>query len=50
MKPGITMRIARPTDNLARIAEMYSKGLGFAVLAQFRDHQGFDGGYSGASP
>jgi hypothetical protein len=39
----LTMRVARPTDNLAEIAEMYAKGLGFAVLAEFRDHRGFDG-------
>ena len=37
------MRVARPTDNLALIAEMYAKGLGFAVLAQFEVHRGFDG-------
>ena len=37
------MRVARPTDNLAAIAEMYTKGLGFTVLAQFQDHEGFDG-------
>jgi hypothetical protein len=43
MKPGSTMRVARPTDNLAAIAEMYAKGLGFAVLAEFKDHRGFDG-------
>jgi hypothetical protein len=43
MKPDLTMRVARPTDNLAEIAEMYAKGLGFAVLAEFRDHRGFDG-------
>jgi len=43
MKPGATMRVARPTDNLAAIAEMYAKGLGFAVLAEFKDHRGFDG-------
>ena len=43
MKPGLTMRVARPTDNLAEIAEMYAKGLGFAVLAEFKDHRGFDG-------
>ena len=35
--------MARPTDNLAVIAEMYAKGLGFAVLAEFKDHRGFDG-------
>jgi hypothetical protein len=43
VKPGSTMRVARPTDNLAAIAEMYAKGLGFTVLAQFEDHRGFDG-------
>ncbi len=43
MKPGSTMRVARPTDNLAAIAEMYAKGLGFAVLAEFKDHRGVDG-------
>jgi hypothetical protein len=35
MKPGPTMRVVRPTDNLAAIAEMYAKGLGFDVLAEF---------------
>ena len=43
MKPGWSIRVARPTDNLAAIAEMYGKGLGFAVLAEFKDHRGFDG-------
>jgi hypothetical protein len=43
MKPGSTMRVARPTDNLAAIAKMYAKGLGFDVLAEFEDHRGFDG-------
>ncbi len=43
MKPGSTIRVARPTDNLAALAEMYAKGLGFAVLAEFKDHRGFDG-------
>ena len=43
MKPGSTMRVARPTDNLAAIAAMYAKGLGFAVLSEFNDHRGFDG-------
>ena len=37
------MRVARPTDNLAAIAEMYARGLGFDVLAAFKDHRGFDG-------
>jgi hypothetical protein len=37
------MRVARPTDNLAEIAEMYAKGLGFTILGEFQDHRGFDG-------
>jgi hypothetical protein len=47
MKPGSTMRVVRPTDNLATIAEMYAKGLGFDVLAEFEDHRGFDGAILG---
>ena len=43
MNPGRTMRVARPTDNLPVVAEMYAKGLGFTVLAEFADHDGFDG-------
>ena len=43
MQQGHTMRVARPTDNLAAIADMYAKGLGFTVLAEFADHEGFDG-------
>ena len=37
MNPGSVMRVARPTDRLAAIAEMYEKGLGVRVLAQFKD-------------
>ena len=47
MKPGLTMRVARPTDNLAGITGMYVKGLGFTVLAQFTEHEGFDGAILG---
>jgi hypothetical protein len=43
MKSNTTLRVARPTDNLMAIAEMYAKGLGFTVLARFEDHGGFDG-------
>jgi hypothetical protein len=43
MKPGATLRVARPTDNLAAIAAMYARGLGFTVLTEFTDHCGFDG-------
>ena len=37
------LRIARPTDRLAAIAQMYASGLGFQVLSQFSGHNGFDG-------
>jgi len=37
------MRVARPTNRLAAIAEMYEKGLGLTVLARFTAHEGFDG-------
>ena len=40
---GTTLRIARPTDNLTSVAEMYHKGLGFDILARFENHEGFDG-------
>jgi hypothetical protein len=38
-----TLRVARPTNRLDAIAEMYRVGLDFEVLEQFADHQGFDG-------
>lgn len=37
------VRIARPTDNLQQITEMYVAGLGFEVIGRFEDHDGFDG-------
>ncbi|AHG22212.1 glyoxalase [Chania multitudinisentens RB-25] len=37
------LRIARPTDKLQAIAQMYCRGLGFEVLGGFTEHQGFDG-------
>ena len=43
MKAGAVLRVARPTDHLIAIAEMYATGLGFTVLAEFHDHEGFDG-------
>jgi hypothetical protein len=43
MKAGAVLRVARPTDHLAAIADMYATGLGFTVLAAFHDHDGFDG-------
>jgi len=41
------LRIARPTDNLKRITEMYVNGLGFSLLGEFQDHEGFDGSIIG---
>jgi hypothetical protein len=43
MPTGAILRIARPTDHLSAIAVMYATGLDFIVLAQFHDHDGFDG-------
>jgi len=43
MKAGVTLRVARPTDRLDAITKMYTAGLGFAVLGEFRNHDGFDG-------
>ncbi len=40
---GSMVRIARPTDNLKAVCEQYVKGLGFNVLGEFSDHDGFDG-------
>ncbi|MCH1924203.1 VOC family protein [Shewanella sp. C32] len=42
-----TLRVARPTDNLAQITEMYINGLGFTLLGTFADHNGFDGAIIG---
>lgn len=37
------LRIARPVTNIDRAAAMYCQGLALRVLADFRDHAGFDG-------
>ena len=42
-----TLRVARPTDNLAEITEMYVNGLGFKLLGSFEGHNGFDGSIIG---
>lgn len=47
MRPTLTLRVARPTDNLPAIAKMYAQGLGLSVLAEFADHDGFDGAILG---
>jgi catechol 2,3-dioxygenase-like lactoylglutathione lyase family enzyme len=37
------LRVARPTDDLAAVTRFYKDGLGFAVVGEFQDHDGFDG-------
>lgn len=37
------LRVARPTDNLQSIVEMYQAGLELDILCEFYDHEGFDG-------
>lgn len=41
------MRVARPTDNLAKITDMYVNGLSFKLLGRFEGHNGFDGSIVG---
>lgn len=38
-----TLRIARPTDNLSEVSKQYVDGLGFKVIGEFQDHDGFNG-------
>jgi catechol 2,3-dioxygenase-like lactoylglutathione lyase family enzyme len=37
------LRIARPTGDVAAAVRFYREGLGFQLLYEFRDHDGFDG-------
>ena len=43
MKMNAKLRIARGTNNLSQISEMYKNGLGLEVLGSFVNHSGFDG-------
>jgi catechol 2,3-dioxygenase-like lactoylglutathione lyase family enzyme len=46
------LRVARPTDHMAAVVAFYRDGLGFTVLGEFVDHDGFDGvmlGHPGAA-
>ena len=46
------LRVARPTDDLDAVVRFSRDGLGFVVLAEFHDHDGFDGvmlGHAGAA-
>lgn len=40
---GAHLRVARPTENFEAILSFYRDGLGFEVLGEFEDHEGFDG-------
>ena len=45
------LRVVRPSDDLAANVTFYRDGLGFEVLYEFRDHDGFDAvilGHKGA--
>lgn len=37
------LRVARPTDQLDDIVEMYRRGLDLEIVGSFRDHDGYDG-------
>lgn len=37
------LRVARATDHLDEIVCFYRDGLGFEVVGEFHDHEGFDG-------
>lgn len=37
------LRVARPTDDVAALRTFYCTGLGFDVIWEFKDHEGFDG-------
>lgn len=40
---GATLRVARACRDLPALGRQYAEGLGFEVLSQWRDHEGFDG-------
>ena len=45
------LRVARPTDSMSEVVQFYRDGLGFTVVGEFTNHDGFDGimlGHAGA--
>lgn len=40
---AVTLRVARPTDDLAEVVRFYEVGLGLPRLGSFENHDGFDG-------
>jgi Glyoxalase/Bleomycin resistance protein/Dioxygenase superfamily len=49
MQSPITLRVARPTDDLDALLPFYCHGLELSVLYRFEDHDGFDGIMLGAA-
>ncbi len=43
LRQDTKVRIARPTNDLKSIVDMYKQGLGFVELGRFEDHCGFNG-------
>ncbi|MBV9388635.1 MAG: VOC family protein [Chroococcidiopsidaceae cyanobacterium CP_BM_ER_R8_30] len=41
--PAVQFRVARPTDQLAKVIEFYEQGLGLPRLYSFKNHDGYDG-------
>jgi len=37
------LRVARPTNDINKLLIFYCDGLGFKIIYQFHDHEGFDG-------
>jgi catechol 2,3-dioxygenase-like lactoylglutathione lyase family enzyme len=43
MDSDITLRLARPSDDLDALLTFYRDGLGLDLIYHFEDHEGFDG-------
>jgi catechol 2,3-dioxygenase-like lactoylglutathione lyase family enzyme len=43
MDNDLTLRVARPSDDLDALLPFYRDGLGFDLLYRFEGHEGFDG-------
>lgn len=41
--PAVQFRVARPTHQLDKIIEFYTKGLGLEIVGSFAKHEGYDG-------
>lgn len=41
--PAVQMRIARPTNQIDKLTEFYTLGLGLKQIGEFRNHDGYDG-------